>query len=149
MNANAVERFFATSARRIAGFAALGLYAVSIVAPVATSCTNGHPLGIGFTFLYAGWMGALGRQFAWFANPLIGAAIALLLLGRRVNAILAAMMFALALQAFAWKSFYTGIGDQPVCRQAGFWFWEATAALIFAYTGLDAGFALLAKTRRA
>lgn len=50
--------------------AALSLWAVSLVLPTWTDA-SGTDFPSGGTILMTGWVGALGLQFAWFANPML------------------------------------------------------------------------------
>ena len=53
--------------RQLVGVVALMIWITSLALPVETDCGY-HPIK-GYLVLETGWLGPLGGQFGWYANP--------------------------------------------------------------------------------
>jgi hypothetical protein len=125
----------ATRRNRTLGLVALGLFGLSLALPVVFQ--SGHAGGPcddslrGIDVLALGWLGPLGGQVGWFANPLIAWQVVRRLLGREPALWVAALCLALALTSFGWSSTPMDNGSLAICRrEAGFYVWLAVPVVL-------------------
>ncbi|WP_158625186.1 hypothetical protein [Corallococcus terminator] len=72
--------------RLLAALAASGFFIIACVMPAMTvaavGTTSREREMSGLEILLTGWMGAVEMNFGWYANPLLGVALLLLLIGK-------------------------------------------------------------------
>jgi hypothetical protein len=116
--------------RRPLGIIALLVWIASLTLPVETDCGFSYA-NAGYLILVTGWLGPLGGQFGWYANPFMLWTIGRLLFNKRPGFIPAIIGLGLALSSLAWKTTPTDDGYNTICeRHAGFYVWIACAVLL-------------------
>jgi hypothetical protein len=116
--------------RQLFGVVALLIWITSLALPVETDC-GFQNANAGYLILLTGWLGPLGGQFGWYANPFMLWAIGRLLFNKRPGVIPAIISLGLALSALAWKTTPTDNGYNTICnRHLGFYVWIACAVFL-------------------
>ena len=86
--------------RSLFGLLALLMWVVSLAIPVETDCDS-LPVK-GYLILETGWLGPLGGQFGWYANPFMLWTTGQLLINKRPGIVPAIIGLVLALSALTW-----------------------------------------------
>ncbi|MBF5057383.1 hypothetical protein Y5W_02677 [Alcanivorax sp. 521-1] len=109
------------------------LYVLSLFFPAFTTDSSYQGFSavlndyMGWYVLMIGWAAVLDNCIAWFANPLFGLSVLMLLCGQtsKVTRNLSYGSFILALSSFFYSSLWADGGprERIVEYQAGFWLW--------------------------
>jgi hypothetical protein len=117
------------------GALVLAVWALSLAAPVFTTCAPGYDHVPGFFLLALGWFGIFALMPAWFANFPIVWIGARLFFRRRQPVWPGGVAVLIAGTALWWKAWGDDTGERPICHyHAGYYLWLASALLALVAT---------------
>jgi hypothetical protein len=121
------------SALRAIGAIILGLWAVSLLLPVFTTCRPGYDHVQGWFLLALGWFGFMAFMPAWLANMFILLMGTMLVLEFRPRLWIGIACAVFAATAWWFTDWYDDTGAVPICHyHAGYWLWLAVALIVLA-----------------
>lgn len=125
-----------TKPRRTIAAALLLLWFVSLLLPAVTYGGAGYDPNTwaGWGILLTGWMGVLGLQFGWLANPLFIAACVLIGIGKPPGwgqTVIGIALLLLLLDSWTWDQFPTESGESQITQyHVGYFLWFLPIGLV-------------------